>query len=75
MYYIGIKQSGFNALNILSENSAHWLTFFNPDSKLKIQCKTATTIKLDGPIMANGQSGTMFQYGAPIGHLNNYRRI
>ena len=37
MYYIGIKQSGFNADNILSENSTHWLTYFNPDSRLKIQ--------------------------------------
>lgn len=37
MYYIGIKQSGFNADYILSENSAHWLTYFNPDSKLKFQ--------------------------------------
>lgn len=37
MYYIGIKQNGFNPNNLLSENSAHWLTYFNPDSRLKIQ--------------------------------------
>ena len=37
MYYIGIKQKGFNPNNLLSENSAHWLTYFNPDSKLKFQ--------------------------------------
>jgi len=37
MYCIGIKQKGFNPDNILSENSAHWLTYFNPDSKLKFQ--------------------------------------
>ena len=37
MYYIGIKQHGFNPDNILSENSAHWLTYFNLDSKLKMQ--------------------------------------
>ncbi len=37
MYYIGIKQDGFNAENLLSENSMNWLTYFNPDSKLKIQ--------------------------------------
>ena len=37
MFYIGIKQNGFNPNNLLSEDSAHWLTYFNPDSKLKIQ--------------------------------------
>lgn len=37
MYYIGIKQQGFNPDNLLSENSTKWLTYFNPDSKLKIQ--------------------------------------
>lgn len=37
MYYIGIKQNGFNPNNLLSENSTHWLTYFNPDSKLKVQ--------------------------------------
>lgn len=37
MYYIGIKQSGYNAAHVLHENSAHWLTYFDPDSKLKIQ--------------------------------------
>jgi len=37
MYYIGIKQRGFNPDNLLSENSAHWLTYFNPVSKLKLQ--------------------------------------
>lgn len=37
MYYIGIKQKSFNPKNLLSENSAHWLTYFNPDSKLKFQ--------------------------------------
>ena len=37
--------------------------------------KIATTIKLDRPIMVNGEAGTMFQVGAPHGHLNKYRRI
>lgn len=37
MYYIGIKQKGFNPDNLLSENSVHWLTYFNPGSKLKFQ--------------------------------------
>lgn len=37
MYYIGIKQNGFNAEGLLSEGSAHWVTYFNPDSKLKFQ--------------------------------------
>ena len=37
MYYIGIKQKGFNSNNLLSEGSAQWVTYFNPNSKLKIQ--------------------------------------
>lgn len=37
MYYIGIKQKWFNPNWLLSENSANWLTYFNPDSKLKFQ--------------------------------------
>ncbi len=30
---------------------------------------------LDRPIMVAGQEGTMFQYGAPRGHLTKYERI
>lgn len=37
--------------------------------------KQATTIKLDSPIVVNGEPGTMFQVGAPHGHLTKYRRI
>lgn len=37
--------------------------------------RTATTIKLDNPIMVAGEEGQMFQYGAPRGHLSNYRQI
>ncbi len=37
MYYIGIKQQGFNPDNLLSENSVRWLTYFSPGTKLKIQ--------------------------------------
>ena len=37
--------------------------------------KTATTIKLDRPIKVEGEMGTMFQYGAPRGHLAGYERI
>lgn len=37
--------------------------------------KIATTIKLDSPIMVNDEPGTMFQVGAPHGHLTKYRRI
>ena len=37
--------------------------------------KTATTIKLDAPINVGGEMGTMFEYGAPRGHLTKYRRI
>ena len=37
--------------------------------------KMATTIKLDEPIMVAGEMGTMFQYGAPRGHLTKYERI
>ena len=35
----------------------------------------ATTIKLDSPIMVNDNPGTMFQVGAPHGHLMKYRKI
>ena len=37
--------------------------------------KIATTIKLDKPIVVNDEPGTMFQVGAPHGHLMKYRRI
>lgn len=37
--------------------------------------KTATTIKLDSPIIVCGEEGTMFEVGAPNGLLTNYRRI
>lgn len=37
--------------------------------------KTATTIKLDAPINVGGEMGTMFEYGAPFGHLTKYRRV
>lgn len=37
MYYIGIKQQGFNPDNLLPENSVRWLTYFSPDTALKIQ--------------------------------------
>ncbi len=37
--------------------------------------KIATTIKLDKPIMVADELGTMFQVGAPHGHLSKYRRI
>jgi len=37
--------------------------------------KQATTIKLDCPIMVGDEPGTMFQVGAPHGHLMKYRRI
>lgn len=37
--------------------------------------KTATTIKLDRPIMVYDEPGTMFEVGAPIGYLTKYRSI
>lgn len=37
--------------------------------------KRATTIKLDSPIVVSGEPGTMFEVGAPHGHLTKYRRI
>ena len=37
--------------------------------------KRATTIKLDAPIIVNGEACTMFETGAPFGHLTKYRSI
>ena len=37
--------------------------------------QTATTIKLDKAITVNDEPGTMFEVGAPHGHLIKYRRI
>lgn len=36
---------------------------------------TATTIKLDKPIMVAGELGSAFEYGAPHNHLTHYRKI
>lgn len=37
--------------------------------------KTATTIKLDTPVMFFEKPETMFVYGNPRGHLENYTKI
>lgn len=63
-------------------NNKNWGTWNLPKMTIGYQCnqydcdgKTATTIKLDEPISVAGEMGTMFQYGAPRGHLTNYERI
>jgi len=63
-------------------NTQNWGTWRLPKMSVGYQCnqydcdgKTATTIKLDEPITVAGEQGTMFQYGAPAGHLSKYGRI
>ena len=63
-------------------NTQNWGLWRLPTMTIGYQCnqydcdgKTATTIKLDEPIMVAGEMGTMFQYGAPRGHLTKYERI
>lgn len=63
-------------------NTQNWGGWKLPKMTIGYQCnqydcdgKTATTIKLDKPIMVNDEPGTMFQVGAPHGHLMKYRRI
>lgn len=63
-------------------NSENWGGWELPKMTIGYTCnqydcdgKTATTIKLDSPIIVNDEEGTMFQYGAPVGHLRKYRRI
>ena len=63
-------------------NTQNWGLWRLPKMTIGYSChqydcdgKTATTIKLDQPIKVAGEMGTMFQYGAPRGHLMNYERI
>jgi len=63
-------------------NSENWGGWELPKMTIGYTCnqydcdgKTATTIKLDSPIIVSDEEGTMFQYGAPVGHLRKYRRI
>ena len=63
-------------------NTQNWGVWKLPKMTISYQCnqydcdgKQATTIKLDSPIMVNDVPGTMFQVGAPHGHLMKYRRI
>jgi hypothetical protein len=63
-------------------NTQNWGLWHLPKMTIGYICnqydcdgKQATTIKLDQPIMVCGEPGTMFQVGAPIGHLTKYRRI
>ena len=63
-------------------NTQNWGLWRLPKMTIGYACnqydcdgKTATTIKLDEPIRVAGEMGTMFQYGAPRGHLTNYERI
>ena len=63
-------------------NRQNWGLWKLPKMSIGYQCnqydcegKTATTIKLDKPIMVAGEMGTKFQFGAPRGHLSKYARI
>lgn len=63
-------------------NTQNWGLWRLPTMTIGYQCnqydcdgKMATIIKLDEPIMVAGEMGTMFQYGAPRGHLTKYKSI
>lgn len=63
-------------------NTQNWGLWHLPKMTIGYICnqydcdgKTATTIKLDSPIVVNDVSGTMFEVGAPMGYLTKYRRI
>ena len=63
-------------------NTQNWGLWHLPKMTIGYQCnqydcdgKTATTIILDEPIKVAGEMGTMFEYGAPFGHLNKYKPI
>lgn len=63
-------------------NTQNWGLWRLPKMSIGYSCnqydcdgKQATTIKLDTPIIVNDEPGTMFQVGAPFGHLTKYRRI
>lgn len=63
-------------------NTKNWGVWKLPKMSINYQCnqydcdgRTATTIKLDAPISVGGSKGTMFVYGAPVGHLMKYERI
>lgn len=63
-------------------NTQNWGIWDLPKMTIGYAChqydcdgKRATTIKLDSPIVVNGEPGTMFEVGAPHGHLTKYRRI
>lgn len=63
-------------------NDINWGVWQLPTMTIGYSChqydcdgKQATTIKLDEPIKVGDEEGTMFQVGAPRGHLSHYRRI
>lgn len=63
-------------------NTVNWGVWNLPKMSVSYTCnqydcggRTATTIKLDEPIMVGGSMGKQFVYGAPRGHLAQYERI
>lgn len=63
-------------------NTQNWGVWRLPKMTIGYSChqyncdgKTATTIKIDRPIMVYDEPGTMFEVGAPIGYLTKYRSI
>lgn len=63
-------------------NTINWGVWNLPRMTISYTCnqydcdgRTATTIKLDAPIIHNGNQETMFVYGNPRGHLEKYLKI
>ena len=63
-------------------NTQNWGGWRLPKMTIGYSChqydcdgKTATTIMLDQPVKVAGRMGTMFEYGAPRGHLTKYQPI
>ena len=63
-------------------NTENWGCWRLPKMTIGYSChqydcdgKTATTIRLDQPVKVGGRMGTMFEYGAPRGHLTKYQPI
>jgi hypothetical protein len=79
-----ITESNAETVGVLLRylNTQNWGGWELPKMTIGYSChqydcdgKQATTIKLDSPIIVDDEPGTMFQVGAPHGHLMKYRRI
>lgn len=80
-----VTESNLETIGVLLRylNTKNWGLWKQlPKMTISYQCnqydcdgKQATTIKLDEPIMVGGEPCTMFETGAPFGHLTKYRSI